>query len=54
VVSAWAPITKSGGPQLHAETHTIGIVRANVKIGMQNLAYNMRRLVVLEGSALAA
>ncbi len=33
---------------------TIGIVRANMKIGMQNLAYNMRRLVVLEGSALAA
>ena len=27
---------------------TIGIVRATVKIGMQNLAYNMRRLVVLE------
>ena len=27
---------------------TIGIVRAGVKIGMQNLAYNMRRLVVLE------
>jgi len=27
---------------------TIGIVRAAVKIGMQNLAYNMRRLVVLE------
>jgi len=32
---------------------TIGIVRATVKIGMQNLAYNMRRLVVLERSALA-
>ena len=27
---------------------TIGIVRAGVKIGMQDLAYNMRRLVVLE------
>ena len=27
---------------------TIGIVRAAVKIGMQNLVYNMRRLVVLE------
>ena len=32
---------------------TIGIVRATVKIGIQNLAYNMRRLVVLERSALA-
>jgi IS5 family transposase len=32
---------------------TIGIVRATVKVGMQNLAYNMRRLVVLERSALA-
>ena len=32
---------------------TIGIVRAGMKIGMQNLAYNMRRLVVLERSALA-
>lgn len=32
----------------------IGIVRATVKIGMQNLAYNMRRLVVLERGALAA
>ncbi len=27
---------------------TIGIVRAAAKIGMQNLAYNMRRMVVLE------
>jgi len=33
---------------------TIGIVRATMKIGMQNLAYNMRRLVVLERSAVAA
>jgi IS5 family transposase len=32
---------------------TIGIVRARMKIGMQNLAYNMRRFVVLERSALA-
>ena len=30
---------------------TIGIVRATTKIGMQNLAYNMRRLVVLERAA---
>ena len=30
---------------------TFGIVRATVKIGMQNLAYNMRRLVVLERAA---
>jgi IS5 family transposase len=33
---------------------TIGIVRATAKIGMQNLAYNMRRLVVLERGTLAA
>ena len=33
---------------------TIGIVRATAKIGMQNLAYNMRRLVVLERATLAA
>ena len=33
---------------------TIGIVRAGVKIGMQSLAYNMRRLVVLERIAMAA
>lgn len=32
---------------------TIGIIRAGVKIGMQNLAYNMRRLVVLERIAVA-
>ena len=33
---------------------TIGFVRASMKIGMQNLAYNMRRFVVLERSAMAA
>ncbi len=33
---------------------TIGTVRAKVKIGTQSLAYNMRRLVVLEGAAIAA
>jgi IS5 family transposase len=27
---------------------TIGIMRAKVKIGLQNLAYNIRRLVFLE------
>jgi hypothetical protein len=27
---------------------TIGIVRARAKIGLQNLAYNIRRLVTLE------
>ncbi len=31
---------------------TIGILRATAKIGMQNLAYNMRRLVVLDRMAL--
>ena len=33
---------------------TIGIMRASMKIGMQNLAYNMRRLIVLERGGLAA
>ena len=32
---------------------TIGIVRARVKIGLQNLAYNIRRLVTLERMAAA-
>jgi IS5 family transposase len=32
---------------------TIGIVRARAKIGLQNLAYNMRRLVTLERLAVA-
>ena len=32
---------------------TIGIVRARAKIGLQNLAYNMRRLVTLERMAAA-
>ena len=27
---------------------TIGMVRARAKIGLQNLAYNIRRLMVLE------
>ena len=33
---------------------TIGIVRASMKIGMQNLACNMRRLVVLDRGTPAA
>ena len=32
---------------------TIGIVRAKIKIGLQNLAYNIRRLVFLERAAAA-
>ena len=32
---------------------TIGIVRAKAKIGLQNLAYNIRRLVTLERMATA-
>ena len=32
---------------------TIGIVRARTKIGLQNLAYNMRRLVTLDRMAAA-
>ncbi|MGD9883448.1 MAG: IS5/IS1182 family transposase, partial [Reyranella sp.] len=30
---------------------TIGIVRAKIKIGLQNLTYNIRRLMSLEQSA---
>ena len=33
---------------------TIGIARARVKIGLANLAYNMRRLVWLNGKATPA
>jgi len=33
---------------------TIGILRATARIGLANLAYNMRRLVVLERSQIAA
>ena len=33
---------------------TVGIVRARMKIGMQNLAYNMRRFVTLERMAATA
>jgi len=32
---------------------TIGIVRAKAKIGLQNLVYNIRRLVTLERMAAA-
>jgi IS5 family transposase len=32
---------------------TIGIARAKAKIGLQNLAYNIRRLVTLERMAVA-
>jgi transposase, IS5 family len=33
---------------------TIGIVRAKAKIGLQNLVYNIRRMVILERNAAAA
>jgi hypothetical protein len=33
---------------------TIGIARARVKIGLANLAYNMKRLVWLSGKAAPA
>ncbi len=33
---------------------TIGIARARVKIGLANIAYNMRRLVWLNGKIAAA
>lgn len=40
----------SGGGRM---VRTIGIVRARAKIGLQNLAYNMRRLVTLDRLAAA-
>jgi IS5 family transposase len=33
---------------------SIGLVRARARIGLKNLAYNMRRLVQLERLAMAA
>jgi len=33
---------------------SIGLVRAKARIGLKNLAYNMRRLVLLERLATAA
>ena len=36
-----------------SDVRTIGIVRARAKIGLQNLAYNIRRLVTLERMAAA-
>src|SRR5437773_8905412 len=41
--------TSSGGRIVR----TIGIVRARAKIGLQNLVYNIRRLVTLERMAAA-
>ncbi len=44
-----SPQTASGGRLVR----TIGIVRARAKIGLQNLAYNIRRLVTLDRMAAA-
>ena len=33
--------------------HSIGLIRARARIGLKNLAYNMRRLVQLERLATA-
>jgi transposase, IS5 family len=41
--------TSPGGPIVR----TIGFVRARAKIGLQNLAYNIRRLMTLERIAAA-
>ena len=41
------------GP-MNLGVRTIGIARARIKIGMANLAYNMRRLVWLEGKTVPA
>jgi transposase, IS5 family len=39
---------------LHSSiVRTIGLVRARAKIGLQNLAYNIRRMVTLEQMAAA-
>ena len=42
------------GPEQRLQfIRTIGILRATARIGMQDLAYNMRRVVVLERCAMA-
>ena len=46
---ARVPRAAAGGRSVR----TIGIVRARTKIGLQNLAYNIRRLVTLERLAAA-
>jgi len=48
---SWPEAQKRGGG--HSVVRTIGIVRAKAKIGLQNLAYNIRRLVSLERMAAA-
>ncbi len=44
------------GPEVSGGTlvRGIGLVRAKARIGLKNLAYNMRRLVQLERLAAAA
>ena len=49
VFGAQQILTRPGGRIVR----TIGIVRARAKIGLQNLAYNIRRLVTLERLAAA-
>ena len=42
-----------GAQETSRVVRTIGIVRARAKIGLQNLVYNIRRLVTLERMAAA-
>ena len=44
---------RASGRFLRARFRLAGIVRAGAKIGLQNLAYNIRRLVTLERLAAA-
>ena len=59
--SRFLGLASSAAPRTHARCErddptarrTIGVVRARAKIGLQNLAYNIRRLVTLERLAAA-
>jgi hypothetical protein len=55
--SVRAPVERVFGHQTNAMggkfVRTIGMVRARMKIGMQNLVYKMRRFVHLERTAAA-
>ena len=48
VFGSW--VTEGGGKLLR----TIGIARAKTNLGLQNLVYNLKRLVVLETQAMRA
>ena len=54
-ITAWLRCVRSTAERARRGriVRTIGIVRARAKIGLQNLAYNIRHLVTLERLAAA-